>query len=80
MYGIIDWDKKNNADNKVFVLGWQQRYSIENYVFDPIILANFILREKILKNEYFSLLEEDKHFYFPKFEASKLLYPTIFRV
>ena len=72
VYGIIDWDKKNKEGNKVFVLGLDKRYSIENYIFDPIILANFILREKIKKNEYFSLQEEEKHFNFPSFENNKL--------
>ena len=72
MFGIIDWDKKNNGNSKVSVLGLNQRYSLENYIFDPIVLANFLLREKILNNKYFELLEEEKHFNFPDFEISKL--------
>ncbi|UFH51827.1 AAA family ATPase [Spirosoma sp. KNUC1025] len=72
VYGIIDWDKKNVSTNRIFVLGQNMRYSIENYIFDPIILANFILREKIKSRSYFTLEEEDQHFNFPNFPPTKL--------
>lgn len=72
VYGIVDWDKKNNGNDKIYVLGLNQRYSIENYIFDPILLANFLLREKMLDNAYFGLSEDQKHFAFPSFEPALL--------
>jgi ABC-type branched-subunit amino acid transport system ATPase component len=46
VYGIIDWDSKNNETHRTKVLGHGKRYSIENYIFDPILLTAFLLREK----------------------------------
>jgi energy-coupling factor transporter ATP-binding protein EcfA2 len=38
-YGIIDWDTKNEGNERVKVLGKDKRYSIENYILDPILLS-----------------------------------------
>ena len=55
IYGIIDWDLAKNKVNNPYVitLGFYSRYSIENYIFDPLIVGIFLLKEKILKPEYF---------------------------
>lgn len=45
VYGIIDWDLKNNSSDRIRILGNSQRYAIENYVFDPIGVAILILSE-----------------------------------
>lgn len=45
IYGIIDFDNKNINLNEVFVNG--QRYSIENYIFDPIFIGFLLIREQI---------------------------------
>lgn len=42
-FGIIDWDKKKKSSNYVKVHGEGQRYSIENYVFDPLYLVSLFL-------------------------------------
>jgi hypothetical protein len=47
VYGILDWDLKNNESERVKVLGERNRYSIENYIFDPILLVTFLLYEKL---------------------------------
>jgi predicted ATPase len=57
VFGIIDWDLKNNPsdDNHILVMGHNVRYSIENYLLDPLLLAAYLLREKIdcgLEKEY----------------------------
>lgn len=39
-YGLIDKDDSNTEDNKLFVLN---RYSIENYLFDPILVFAHLL-------------------------------------
>ena len=72
IFGIIDWDTKNNGNDHILVLGQNQRYSIENYIFDPIILAAFLLREKIKDRAYFGLEENENYFDFPKFQQPKL--------
>jgi predicted ATPase len=72
VYGIIDWDKTNNGNDKIFILGNKQRYSLENYILDPVIVVNFILREKIRKNNYFGLSEDENHMDFRNYDNSKL--------
>lgn len=48
VYGIIDWDLTNKEDGAVKVLGHETRYSIENYIFDPLPLAVLVLRERVV--------------------------------
>ncbi|MGB7522078.1 MAG: AAA family ATPase, partial [Spirulinaceae cyanobacterium] len=55
VYGIIDWDTKNVGDAHIKVLGEKKRYSIENYIFDPILLITFLLREKLVTREELNL-------------------------
>ncbi|HAK78595.1 MAG TPA: AAA family ATPase, partial [Runella sp.] len=63
VFGIIDWDLKNNGSQHVKVLGYEKRYSIENYIFDPLILVVYLLREKIVKDRSFFELKEDENFF-----------------
>ncbi|WP_461131226.1 AAA family ATPase [Spirosoma aerophilum] len=72
VYGIIDWDGKNIGNQKIFVLGSNVRYSIENYIFDPIIFIAFLLREDILSKEIFGLDEDEQYFHLPSFPAERL--------
>lgn len=61
-WGIIDWDRKDHKHDLSFVkiLGNKKRYSIENYIFDPIAVAAFLLRKKIISNEALNIdLNED---------------------
>jgi AAA15 family ATPase/GTPase len=39
VFGIIDWDNKNKDSKYVKVHGIDKRYSIENFVYDPIYLC-----------------------------------------
>ncbi|KLU22217.1 hypothetical protein EOS_31940 [Caballeronia mineralivorans PML1(12)] len=41
--GLIDWDRKDRKLERVEIVGRGERYSIENFVFDPIVLAAFLL-------------------------------------
>lgn len=45
VYGIIDYDNINHGNDGIFILGNKIRYSIENYLFDPVLLAIFLLHE-----------------------------------
>jgi energy-coupling factor transporter ATP-binding protein EcfA2 len=46
VFGIIDWDLKNQESEYVKVLGKEKRYSIENYILDPLLLCIFLIREQ----------------------------------
>lgn len=45
-FGIIDWDKANKDNDYVKVHGENIRYSIENYVYDPIYLLMQLMELK----------------------------------
>ena len=45
--GAIDWDQVNRAADQVIVLGENERYSIENYLLDPLLIALLLIREKL---------------------------------
>jgi len=45
VYGIIDWDTTNTSTNRIIVLGDNERYNIENYILDPLLMGLFFLRE-----------------------------------
>jgi ABC-type cobalamin/Fe3+-siderophores transport system ATPase subunit len=72
IFGIIDWDLKNNSNEHVKVLGHEKRYSIENYVFDPLILSAYLLREKVKDRNYFGLSEDENYFDFRNFDSKRL--------
>ncbi|MGX5854532.1 AAA family ATPase [Dyadobacter jiangsuensis] len=44
-YGVIDWDKGNCETEFTFVHGDQERYSLENFIFDPIYCIMMLLSE-----------------------------------
>lgn len=43
VYGILDWDTKNKSKEKIFVLAENERYSIENCILDPVLIALLLL-------------------------------------
>ena len=45
IYGIIDWDLNNNSKNRILVLGENDRYAIENYLLDPLLMGLLFIRE-----------------------------------
>lgn len=61
IWGIIDWDKDNKTNNFIKVLGDGNRYSIESYLFDPILLAALLLREKIISREDLGLNQNQNY-------------------
>jgi AAA15 family ATPase/GTPase len=49
IYGIIDFDEgKNRSTSNLIILGEGNRYSIENYIFDPVLVGMLLLREKMI--------------------------------
>lgn len=68
VFGLVDWDLKNKSSNVIFVLGGGDRYSIENYILDPLLVGLLLLRERILDpmtlgfpsgSTYLSILHDD---------------------
>lgn len=72
IYGIIDWDGTNMEAGNIKVLGYQKRYSIENYIFDPLLLGAFLLREQFMPSTSLGLNQNDKFVDFKNFEVHKL--------
>jgi predicted ATPase len=72
IYGIIDWDTTNTGNNFVKVLGKDKRYSIENYILDPILLAAFLVREKFIDKARLGLKAQDRYTDFSGFDELRL--------
>ena len=72
IFGIIDWDTKNVSSNYIKVLGQGKRYSIENYIFDPIILCAFLLREKIIERLDWGLSKKETYIDLKNFDNLRL--------
>lgn len=49
-FGIIDWDEKNKSSDSVWVHGENNRYSIENFLYDPIYLSILFLESNGANN------------------------------
>jgi ABC-type Mn2+/Zn2+ transport system ATPase subunit len=55
VYGIIDWDNTNLSKDRIVVLGENERYAIENYLLDPLLMGLLFLRERKLDFSTFSI-------------------------
>ncbi|WNI38391.1 AAA family ATPase [Chryseobacterium sp. SG20098] len=71
-WGIIDWDLKHKSSEFIKVLGDSQRYSIENYLLDPLLLAILLWKENILKAEHFGCENNEVYFNILNFSQSQL--------
>lgn len=72
IFGIIDWDGKNKEDGRVKVFGMGNRYSIENYILDPLILLTFLIREKYENKSDYGLDDNQSFFDIGTFDNGKL--------
>lgn len=74
IWGIIDWDRTVNKPEckYVSVLGWESRYSIENYLLDPLLIATIMLREKLILRDTLKLEASDTYIDFKNFDSEKL--------
>lgn len=72
IWGIIDRDKTNESSDFVKVLGNGNRYAIENYIFDPILVSGLLLREKIVQSEAIGLAKDKTYFDFKNFNQEEL--------
>ncbi len=72
VYGIIDWDNKNSPNDKILVNGCNQRYSIENYIFDPISLCALLLDYQIVTREELGFENNENYTDFKNLSTTKL--------
>jgi len=72
VYGIIDWDKKNDGNERVKVLGHGKRYSIENYILDPLLLGAFLIREKWIERDEIGFNSNETYVDIAKFDNARL--------
>ncbi|PZO44938.1 MAG: AAA family ATPase [Pseudanabaena frigida] len=72
VYGIIDWDLTNFGNERIKVLGKEKRYSIENYIFDPVLVAAFLLREKWIKRSAIGISDDETYIHFVDFDDTRL--------
>jgi ABC-type uncharacterized transport system ATPase component len=72
VFGIVDWDTSNKSQDGVMVLGQDQRYSIENYVFDPVLVAILLFLERIISREDIGLNANETHANFSKMDDIRL--------
>ncbi|GKW53759.1 hypothetical protein NCCP2140_28120 [Pseudoalteromonas sp. NCCP-2140] len=55
VYGLIDWDLKNEPEEQVVILGLGRRYAIENYIFEPHFLGLYLIHKKFASPEELGL-------------------------
>ena len=72
VWGIIDYDDKNSSNDYIKVLGVKERYSIENFILDPLLISALLIREKIIEKEYFGLTSKENYYDFKSFDKNKL--------
>lgn len=72
VYGIIDWDLTNIGNDRIKVLGQGHRYSIENYVLDPILVAALLLREKWIVRGAVGLDDHETYSHLATFDDFRL--------
>jgi ABC-type transport system involved in cytochrome c biogenesis ATPase subunit len=44
VFGLIDWDYKNDESDRLKVVGHKRRHSLENCIFDPLLIAIHVTR------------------------------------
>lgn len=72
VYGIIDWDLTNSGNERIKVLGKEKRYSVENYILDPVLIAAFLLREKWIERSEVGLSLHETYVNFATFDSTRL--------
>lgn len=72
IWGLIDYDGSNNSEEYIKVIGNGERYSIENFILDPILVSSLLIREKMVNKIDYGL-ENDENFYdLKKFDNNRL--------
>ncbi|MEM6500427.1 MAG: ATP-binding protein [Cyanobacteria bacterium P01_C01_bin.89] len=61
IYGVVDWDLREKESERIKVIGQSSRYSIENFILDPLAIITFLVREKHSMGRMFGLKEGEIH-------------------
>ena len=72
VYGIIDWDLTNSGSERIKILGKENRYSIENYILDPVLIAALLLREKWIERSDVGLSQHETYIDFATFDSNRI--------
>jgi ABC-type multidrug transport system ATPase subunit len=72
VFAIIDRDASNHESQFIKILGNQTRYSIENFIFDPVIIGALLLRNKVIRGIDAGLGEDDSYRNLGDFSNEKL--------
>jgi energy-coupling factor transporter ATP-binding protein EcfA2 len=70
--GIVDWDLANEPDEGLFVIGYGKRYSIENYLLDPVLLGALLIRDKTISKAECGLREAETYVDMRAMDAARL--------
>jgi len=73
--GVVDFDLKNKSSDRILVLGGGVRYSIENYLLDPLYVCLALIRHEKKKFSDFGVF--DKHVYRNTFDLTEADCQTI---
>lgn len=70
--GLIDWDKSNDGDARVLVLGKGARYAIENFLLDPLLIAACLVSIGKHVGTLSTLTKADTFVRFPEIDHQRL--------
>ena len=46
VFGVVDWDGIRSSTEEIFTLGENQRYAIDNYLLDPVVIIYLIIESR----------------------------------
>ncbi|MGH9822799.1 MAG: ATP-binding protein, partial [Blastocatellia bacterium] len=72
VYGIIDWDARHSSTEHIIVLGEWRRHSVENYLYDPVLISSLLVREKFVQRAEVGLTDAETYTDISRFDASRL--------
>jgi ABC-type lipoprotein export system ATPase subunit len=72
VFGAIDSDRTNRGSPFIKVLGDGNRYSIENFILDPLLLGVLLLRDHLVSADWLGLPAHTRHFELANKESQEL--------
>ena len=73
VFGLIDWDMNpETTQEAIFTIGVNERYSIENYILDPIVFIAYGLKYKKIDAASFGLPSDLSYFHIHTLEKATI--------